>query len=275
MPSLTTSFVSHSRGATLRLGAALAVLLIVLVAVLVATPLWLARSPAQPQADGLAAMPAPAGTAPSHAPGAAAQLREASPAPSAATASPPAGAAAADDDVAALTPEQRQQLAAALADHPQRDAELRRIAQYMRFQAQLEQWRQADAAKQPALARQLERALDERLARREMSAGEAQQLKAALLSTSEPDATRRAAALTRWQREVGTAALPAVDLREARYLQAQADALARWQALAAAGRDPALLQAELQRLREQAFAAGAATADTPAATSTPTVPPTR
>lgn len=257
MQPLTTLHTSGARRAARWLG--------VLAGLLFGGLLWLSTEPGAPRADGVAATPAGPFAVPAADARNADALRVATPLAAAAAVSKRADAAASDDDVAALTNEQRRQLEAALADHPQPQVELRRIAQYMRFQAQLDAWRDADPARRQALARQLDSTLDERMGRREVSADEARQLKAALLEDLEPDASRRASALTRWQRDRSVATPPAADAREARYAQAQADALARWQALPAAARDPALLQPELQRLREQLFPAGAAAADTSAA----------
>ncbi|MCI1191511.1 hypothetical protein MOJ79_06625 [Calidifontimicrobium sp. SYSU G02091] len=181
--------------------------------------------------------------------------------------------AAADTDIpAGLTPEQYRELRATLADHPQRDAEIARVAAYLQFTAQWQAFLQRRAMGAidddlRALARTLDDGLGERLAQREMTAGEAAFVKAALLEVLQPDAAARDAALKAWRAEADAAAraaAPPPDAREAEFARRQAAIVAAWQALPPAQRDAQRLEAELEALRRSVFTTPPAGGNNPA-----------
>jgi len=147
----------------------------------------------------------------------------------------------------------------ALAQHPQREAELRRIGQLLSYQSRVRRFQEARQSGAPAtelraLARQLDGELDQHLANNEVSAGEAQTLKAALLEQLQPDTAARAMALAAWRRQQAAAAPSQPDPRDATYLQAQASTVAAWQARPAAQRNEAQLSQQLRTLRGQVYA---------------------
>ncbi len=155
-----------------------------------------------------------------------------------------------DDPLQGLTADERDALTAALAQHPQRDAEMRRVAGFLRLQRQVETW--AAAEREPALRRDLaariEAALPTALATRSVTAGEALQLQSRLIADREPDTARADAELAAWRtRHVPPAAGP--DTQERAFLAQQ-------QALASAGSlKPDQLAPALEALRQQHFAA--------------------
>ncbi|RZJ08078.1 MAG: hypothetical protein EOP39_14730 [Rubrivivax sp.] len=108
------------------------------------------------------------------------------------------------DPVQALSAEERQALQTALAHHPSREAEIRRVAGFMQLQRQVEAWRasrtaQADLITRRALAAPIEAALPAALADRSVSTGEALQLQAQLIADREPDAARASTELAAWR----------------------------------------------------------------------------
>jgi hypothetical protein len=115
------------------------------------------------------------------------------PGPAAAT-DPAAAADAAPEGVA---PEQWQRVLEALADHPQRETELQRLAAFMQYASRLETFRAqrqagvADDQLRP-LARELNAGLDERVERGEVTPEEAIMIRTALLeSLATPGADSR------------------------------------------------------------------------------------
>lgn len=177
-------------------------------------------------------------------------------------AGPASAAAPANHPPHGLSPEQWQQLQQALADHPQRDAEMARIGAYMQYMGTAQRFRQlreqaADAApgeELQALARTLESGMQKHLDRGELTAGEALLLRSATLQVLEPDSARRQQALALWQQ--GVASLQAArtpDEREAAFAQQQAALVAQWSAQPAAQRDPRALEAQLEALRQSIF----------------------
>jgi hypothetical protein len=148
-----------------------------------------------------------------------------------------------------LSADERQALAAALAHHPSREAETRRVAGFLRLQRQVDAWRdgRADPALRQELGTRIEAALPAALAARSVSAGEALQLQAQLIADREPDAARARAELTAWQaRHVAAAREP--DASERAFL-AQQQGL-----VAALGRQPDKLEPALEALRHKHFA---------------------
>jgi hypothetical protein len=116
----------------------------------------------------------------------------------------PVTAPAAADALLDLSPEERQALASALADHPAREAEMRRVAGFLRLQRQVDAWRdsrtaQAEPSARRELAARIEAALPAALAARSVSTGEALQLQAQLIGDREPDADRAVAELNAWR----------------------------------------------------------------------------
>ncbi|MFZ2991155.1 hypothetical protein [Ideonella sp.] len=155
----------------------------------------------------------------------------------------------------AMSPDEWQALQAALADHPDKDAELRRIVSLLQAQAQARRFSTlqqagANTAELQQLARVIDAQLPGQLARSEISAGEARLTKARLLEVLEPDPAQRAQALRDWLSAMSLrmpAAAP--DPRDARYLASQAQISAAWRALPESRRDPAALARELDALR--------------------------
>ncbi|HET7865978.1 MAG TPA: hypothetical protein VFL86_16380 [Burkholderiaceae bacterium] len=161
-----------------------------------------------------------------------------------------------------LSPEQWQQLQQALADHPQRDAELARIGAYMAYMNTAQRFRelrQQGAGTPPGeqlqgLARTLESGLQEHLDRGEMTAGEALLLRSATQEVLQPDSALRQQALAVWQQGLAAAqAARTPDPRETAFAQQQAALVARWSALPAAQRDPQALETQLESLRQGIF----------------------
>ena len=163
-----------------------------------------------------------------------------------------------------LTPQQLSELRASLENHPQREAEVERIAAYMQFAQQWTQFRERRAAGaavselQP-LASALDGALEERLRQREMSAAEALQVKAALLEALVPDVASRQTALSTWRSAALAGAPPAAAApQDEAFQRRQAEIVAAWRALPPEQRDERRLEAELDALRSVAFPAPAA-----------------
>ncbi len=161
-----------------------------------------------------------------------------------------------------LSPEQWQQLQQALADHPQRDAEMARIGAYMAYMNTAQRFRELrqQAAGSPpgeelqGLARTLESGLQEHLDRGEMTAGEALLLRSATQEVLQPDSALRQQALALWQQGLASAqAARTPDPRETAFAQQQAALVAKWSALPAAQRDPRALEAQLESLRQSIF----------------------
>ena len=177
-------------------------------------------------------------------------------APVAPTPSPRPRAMPAPPDMAAVPPGlSAGQWAALQAELAGRPDELRRVVAYLGFAADMQRWR-AGSGDRAALARRLDAGLDDRLRQRELSAGEARLIKAALLEQIEPDPARRAAALARWESQW---AAPPVQrsAAEAEFQRRQAEIVAAWQALPAARRDPKALERQLDALRVAMFASPA------------------
>lgn len=164
-----------------------------------------------------------------------------------------------------MTPEQWAQVQVSLANHPAREAELARIADYMAFRhdlARFQHLRQTPGvapAELERLARSLDARLSDRLARSEMHAGEARLVKLALLDVLETDAGLRTVAAAAWaQVESALAVSRAVpDARESAYQAQQRATVAAWQALPPDRRDPRALEAQLDALRRHTFEAPA------------------
>ena len=161
-----------------------------------------------------------------------------------------------------LSPEQWQQLQQALADHPQRDAEMARIGAYMAYMNTAQRFRElrqqaagaAPGEELQALAHTLESGLQEHLDRGEMTAGEALLLRSATQEVLQPDSALRQQALVLWQQGLASAqAARTPDAREAAFAQQQAALVAKWSALPAAQRDPQALEAQLDTLRQGIF----------------------
>lgn len=161
-----------------------------------------------------------------------------------------------------LSHEQWQQLQQALADHPQRDAELARIGAYMAYMNTAQRFRELrqQAAGNPpgeelqGLARTLESGLQEHLDRGEMTAGEALMLRSATQEVLQPDSALRQQALAMWQQGLAAAqAARTPDPRETAFAQQQAALVARWSALPVAQRDPQALETQLESLRQGIF----------------------
>lgn len=164
----------------------------------------------------------------------------------------PGGPGAADTSPVppGLSAEQWAALETEWRGRPDGAAERERLVAYFSWQHAARRWRAnpSDAT----LAAEVRAGLPARLARREVSAGEARQLEAVLLATLEPDPARRAAALQAFDAAQPAPAPP--DVRTLAYRREQAAAVASWHAAPAAQRDPATLKTELDRLRRAHFA---------------------
>jgi hypothetical protein len=151
------------------------------------------------------------------------------------------------------------QLRESLADHPEREKEVARIYEYLLYQRTLQRYELrrslgAPSAELLALARQLDAGIDMRLMRNEVSAGEAQLLKSALLEMLEPDQSRRGTVLDLWKRmHLERQATANADPRVAEYEQRQAEIIAAWRAQPEIQRDRDELQGRLDALREVVF----------------------
>jgi tryptophan 2,3-dioxygenase len=124
-----------------------------------------------------------------------------------------------------------------------------RLAAYFGWADAVQRWRAAPG--DAALARPVDAGLPARLARREVSAAEARQLKAALLQTLAPDDATRAAALQAFDASLPQPLAP--DPRQQAFAQAQAAAVTAWQAQPSDQRDPQALAQTLAALRQTHF----------------------
>jgi hypothetical protein len=157
-----------------------------------------------------------------------------------------------------LSSEQLRDLHAALEGHPQREAEIERIGEYLLFAGDVEQLRAllatgaaASNAEAQELARRIDSALAERLARREVTADEALLIKQQVLTVLQPNAAARASQQQQWQARLPANAAPSA--QEAEYLNRQAALVAEWQAQPEATRDPRQLEDRLDALRRSHF----------------------
>jgi hypothetical protein len=172
-----------------------------------------------------------------------------------------------------VSPEQWQAFVQSLEQHPQRTAEIERVRAFLTYQQNLERFRalrsaqgDGNAASQEmkALAQTLDASLNERLAAREVTAGEAAMLKAALAEAmgggaAHAQVTR--AAVTAWRASVAPAPA-APDAREQAFVLEQERLTRAWLAQPAAQRDPQALEAALEAARQRHFAVPAS-ADAP------------
>lgn len=161
-----------------------------------------------------------------------------------------------------LTATRWAQLQAELAAQPGGEAELRRLFDYFTYADALERFRRLRADRTasrelPALARQLDLGLPDRLQRREISVHEAQQIKTALLEVLVPEASQRRHQLALWRQAQVHAAGgdPQAAAREAEFQRRQAALVAAWSARPPLQRDPKVLEAELEALRRASFPA--------------------
>ncbi len=199
-----------------------------------------AQAPAAPQP--LAQAPAEAGA-----------VAAVTPSPTAAAVEPPRPAG--------ISSAQWSALRAEMAQRPDGAAELARLADYLNYSDAAQRFRRLRqdgdrSAELRALAEQLDAGLADRLARREMTAGEAQQIKAAVLEVQVDDPAERAQRLQRWrnewqQQQRRDASPP--DPRQAAFLRSQDALVAAWQAQPPAQRDPRALEQQLEALRRNSF----------------------
>jgi hypothetical protein len=138
-------------------------------------------------------------------------------------------------------------------EHAGRPAELRRLIDYLVYADVMQRFRAAAVDQRRPLAQALDAGLDERLARREMTAAEARLVKIAVLDVLMPgDDGGRAAALQRWQAAVQPPAT-APDARDGEFQRRQAAVVQAWMARPATQRDPQALERELDSLRRSIF----------------------
>lgn len=174
-----------------------------------------------------------------------------------------ASVAAAETPPAGISAEKWATLRETLKDHPQRDAEIRRVAEFMDYMNAAQRFRALQAVAQHGpelqqLARVLDAGLATRLQRQEVSLGEARLLKLAITQALEPDASRRDRQLAEWRAATEavlaqSATTVAPDARAADYERQQAAAVAAWQALPPNQRDAEQLESQLDALRVAAF----------------------
>lgn len=163
-----------------------------------------------------------------------------------------------------MTTDEWHALHDALKDHPQRDAEIARVAEYMAYRARLERYRvlQTQGAVGQGMARELAPALLDglpaRVARGEVTAAEALRLQDSLLATLWPDGTARDMRRAIERQRLRDAAPPLPDMRaqaerDARFQREQAAIVAAWQALPAQDRDRRRLEADIDALRRSIY----------------------
>ncbi|WP_395704175.1 hypothetical protein [Aquabacterium sp.] len=177
-------------------------------------------------------------------------------------ASPPAPANIAEPPPpAGVSPAQWAALRAEMAQRPDGAAELARLADYLNYSDAAQRFRRlrqggGTSPELRALAAQLDAGLPDRLARHEMTAGEAQQIKTAVLEVQVDDLAERTQRLQRWRddwRQQQQRQAPPPDARQAAFLQRQDALVAAWQAQPPALRDPRALEQQLDALRRQSF----------------------
>lgn len=173
-----------------------------------------------------------------------------------------------------VSAEQWRQVREALAEHSDRDAELARIGAFLSYQADVERLRElrqrgtarsaAETAELRALAQSLDAGLPDRLARNELTAGEALALRSAVLealqdgdAASPVQVALRQQQLLAWGQDLARQAQAAhrPDPREQRFGAEQAALVAAWQAKPEAQRDPRELEQALEALRQRSFPA--------------------
>lgn len=173
-----------------------------------------------------------------------------------------------------VSAEQWQQVREALAEHSDRDAELARIGAFLSYQSDVERLRElrergstrsaAETAELRALAQSIDAGLPDRLARNELTAGEALALRSAVLEALQDGDTAspvqvalRQQQLLAWGQDLARRAQAAhkPDLREQRFGAEQAALVAAWQARPEAQRDPRELEQALEALRQRSFPA--------------------
>jgi hypothetical protein len=173
----------------------------------------------------------------------------------------PAASRPAEGTPPGVTPDQWQALQRDMAQRPDGPAELRRLADYFSYQDAVRRFRalrasQPEAPALAALAREIQQGLPVHLQRNELSAPEAQLIEIATLQVLQPDDAARQQALAAWRQQVlqqSGAEAAKFAAANAGFEREQARIVAAWQALPAAQRDPAVLQQQLQALRERSF----------------------
>jgi len=151
-----------------------------------------------------------------------------------------------------------RELLASLEQHPQREAEIQRITSYLVFSDRVSRFRELSQRGGPTselkgLARQLLSEIDARLAARELHAGEALQLRTAMLQVTETDPAAREAALAQWRAQADARTPPTVSRQDQAFQARQNQLLAAWQARAPQDRDPRQLESELEALRQEFY----------------------
>lgn len=174
-------------------------------------------------------------------------------------AGPAPGTTAAPGVPPGVTAEQWAALQQEYAGQPDGPAQIARVVAFLQYRQEVQRFRalrdnpQADREALRASARALEAGLDERLARGEVSASEALQIRTATAEVLLPDATARKAAVADWQRALAARSAPAPQAGADEFRRREAEIVAAWQALPAAQRDPDALARQLQALRQQMF----------------------
>lgn len=153
----------------------------------------------------------------------------------------------------------------ALEHEPDKARERQRLVSYLRFQRAAAQWSEMkdgpDVARRQALGREIVAQLPEHVANGEVNAGEAIVLLTAIGEDLEPDMARRKtwmetqqARLQGTQTDAQAKALAEEKRKNEEFGRLQAEVVAKWQAAPAAERDPAVLERQLQALREKVYA---------------------
>lgn len=166
-----------------------------------------------------------------------------------------------------LSAEEWAALQDALRNDPNRDKELPRIVNYLRFQKKFQLWQELrnspDIAQRQAVAKELLDGMPERIANRELNGAEARTLLTALMEDIVPDPQERAKRVQEESKrlvvpptpeEVAAQAKEAAQQKE--YERRAAEITAQWQAMPPAQRDQAWLESQLDAARRAAFGSG-------------------
>jgi hypothetical protein len=163
-----------------------------------------------------------------------------------------------------LTEEEWTSLQEALRDTPNREQEQARIVEYLRFQKQVQLWQSMhdsqDTTQRQKLATELLNSIPDRLAKRELNAGEAQLLQAAFLEDLVPDAQQRQARMEAEKQrlmlqptEAEVAAQRQEEAKQQDYKRRETEIIAQWQAMPADQRDQRWLESQLDAARRAAY----------------------
>lgn len=163
-----------------------------------------------------------------------------------------------------LSEEEWGALREALREDPNREQEMVRILEYLRFQKQFEAWQalknSPDAAQRQALAAELMDQIPQRLEKRELGAGEAQMLQTILIEDMVADPQARQARLAQERQRLASvsektdvAAKQQDEAQLKQYKQREAEIIAQWQAMPVEQRDQHWLESQLDAARRATY----------------------